>query len=169
MPKKSDTKSDARNGRKLRIGWFTFTCCEDSSILFVELLNEHYFEWKERIDFAHVKMLKSKNDMKNLDVAFVEGSISTDKEETELKEIRKNCKKLVAIGACAVTGQPSGQRNNFDEATKKEIMPFLKSYKLWEKIKKLDELVKVDDNVPGCPMNTEIFLKTLDKYLKETG
>jgi len=155
--------------KKLRIGWFTFTCCEDSSILFVELLNEHYFEWKERVDFAHVKMLKSKNDMNNLDVAFVEGAISTDEEEKELKEIRANCKKLVAIGSCAVTGLPSAQRNNFDEATKKEIRPFLKSYHLWEKVKKLEELVNVDDSVPGCPMDTQLFLKVLEKYLKEFG
>ena len=26
-------------GKKLAIGWFTFTCCEDSSIVFIELMN----------------------------------------------------------------------------------------------------------------------------------
>jgi coenzyme F420-reducing hydrogenase gamma subunit len=155
--------------KKLRLGWFTFTCCEDSSIVFVELLNDHYFEWKEKIDFAHVKMLKSKNDMSNLDVAFVEGAISTDQEEKELKEIRANCKKLIAIGACAVTGLPSAQRNNFDEDTKKEIKPFLKSYGLWEKVKKLDEIVKVDVTVPGCPMDANLFLKTIEATFKEFG
>ncbi|MFA6530579.1 MAG: hypothetical protein WCT31_02525 [Candidatus Micrarchaeia archaeon] len=154
-------------GKKLRIGWFTFTCCEDSSILFVELLNDHYFEWKKLLDFAHVKVLKSKNDLSNLDVAFVEGAISNDHEEKMLKDIRKNCKKLVAIGSCAVTGMPSAQRNMFDETTKKEIAPFLKSYHLWEKVKKLEEIVKVDAAVPGCPMDANLFLKAVDGYLKE--
>lgn len=156
-------------GKKLRIGWFTFTCCEDSSILFVELLNDHYFEWKELLDFAHVKVLKSRNDLSNLDVAFVEGAISNNHEEKMLREIRKNSKKLVAIGSCAVTGMPSAQRNTFDETTKKEIAPFLKSYHLWEKVKKLEEIVKVDAAVPGCPMDANLFLKAVDGYLKEFG
>ena len=75
--------------KKLRIGWFTFTCSEDSSIILLELLNEHYFEWKERIDFAHCKMLKSKNDSTNLDVAFVEGAISTDTEKKNYPKSEK--------------------------------------------------------------------------------
>ena len=153
--------------RKMRMGWFTFTCCEDSSILFVELLNDHYFEWREKIDFAHVKMLKTKNDMKNLDVAFVEGAISNDHEEKALREIRANCKKLVAIGACACTGFPSAQRNAFEPAIKEEIKPFLKAHNLWETIKRLDEIVKVDEKVPGCPMETPIFMAVMGKCLKE--
>ena len=31
---------------KLVVGWFSFTCCEDSTILFTELLNDHLDEWK---------------------------------------------------------------------------------------------------------------------------
>lgn len=156
-------------GKKLRIGWFTFTCCEDSSIVFVELMNENYFQWKEKIDFAHVKMLKSKNDMKNMDVAFVEGAISTDHEKKILEKIRKNCRKLIAVGACAVTGLPSAQRNMFDAETKKEIMPFIKAHNLWEEVKKVSDIVKVDDFVPGCPMDANIFMKKLEDCLNEFG
>ena len=84
--------------KKLVIGWFTFTCCEDSTILFVELMNENYFKWKEQIEFKHCKMLKSKNEMGQFDVAFVEGAISTDEDKKELEKIRGLSKYLVAIG-----------------------------------------------------------------------
>lgn len=154
-------------GRKLRIGWFTFTCSEDSSILFIELMNRHYFEWKEQLDFVHCKMLKSKNRLDGLDVAFVEGAISSDKEKEALLEIRSKSKYLVAIGACACTGQPSAQRNAFGEAQKKAIEPMVKQYGLYEKVLRLDEVVKVDDKVGGCPMAEQAFLEVLEKYVKQ--
>ena len=32
--------------KRLVVGWFSFTCCEDSTILFTELLNDHFDEWR---------------------------------------------------------------------------------------------------------------------------
>ncbi len=155
--------------RKLRIGWFTFTCCEDSSIIFLEMMNRDYFKWKEQLDFRYCKMLKSKNVLDELDVAFVEGAISNDREKEKLLEIRSRAKYLVAIGSCACTGYPSAQRNDFPEHIKARIEPFLKKWDLYKDVKRLDQLVKVDDKVDGCPMFEAIFLRVLDKYLKEFG
>jgi coenzyme F420-reducing hydrogenase gamma subunit len=155
--------------KKLHIGWFTFTCCEDSSILFVELMNKNYFTWKRLIDFRYCKMLKSHNQFDEFDVAFVEGAISNDRDKERLLEIRKRAKYLVAVGACACGGYPSAQRNDFPEHVKVKIQPFLDKWNLYEKVLKLDELVKVDDKVDGCPMVEATFLKILDKYLKLFG
>ena len=149
-------------GRKLRIGWFTFTCCEDSSIVFVELLNRHYFEWKEKVDFRYCKMLKSKNVLDSLDVAFVEGAISNDHERRRLNEIRARAKNLVAIGSCACTGYPSAQRNDFPPEQKAKIGPFLKKWNLYEKVLRLDEVVKVDDKVEGWSPDSILTCKQYD-------
>ena len=155
--------------KKLRIGWFTFTCCEDSSIIFLELLNKNYFTWKKLIDFRYCKMLKSKNTFDEFDVAFVEGAISNERDRAEVLQIRAKSKYLVAIGACACGGYPSAQRNDFPEHIKVKIQPFLKKWDLYEKVLRLDEIVKVDDKVDGCPMVEQIFLRVLDKYLKLFG
>jgi len=152
--------------KKLKIGWFTFTCCEDSTIMLCEMLNDNFFTWKKLLDFKHFNVLKSKNDMTDLDVAFVEGAIASDHDKEKLQDIRKNAKYLVAIGSCAVTGLPSGQRNNFSDALKAEISPYLEQYKQSKKVFALHELVTVDDSVPGCPMVESEFLKVVDKYLK---
>ena len=160
---------DNMGGKKLKVGWFTLTCSEDSSIMFVELLNDHYFEWKKVVEFRHCKMLKEKNELSDIDVAFVEGAVSSPHEENMLKEIRNASKKLVAIGACAVTGMPSGHRNLFDAKTKKEISKFLQMYHLNENVQPLKAFVKVDAEVPGCPMDTNRFLAVLNTYLKEFG
>ncbi len=107
--------------------------------------------------------------MQDLDVAFVEGAISNYKEENSLKEIRKNCKKLIAIGSCACTGSPANQRNFFDSKTKEEIKFILERFDLRDQVSKLSEIVKVDDYVNGCPMDETTFLNKLDQSLKEFG
>ena len=153
--------------KKMVIGWFSFTCCEDSTILFTELLNDHLDEWKKVVEFRHVRALKTKNELKDLDVAFVEGAISSDKQAEEVKEIRDNSKYVVAIGSCACTGLPSASRNEFtpDDITKR-INKYMQDFNYSQKVRKLDEVIKVDDMVAGCPMSVEIFMQTLTKYLK---
>ena len=48
---------------RLVVGWFSFTCCEDSTILLTELLNDHLDEWKKVVEFRHMKALKTKNSL----------------------------------------------------------------------------------------------------------
>jgi len=153
--------------KKLKVGLFSFTSDEGCSMILLELMNNYFFEWKKFIEFKCFKLLKSKSELKDLDVAFVEGAISTFKEEKKLKEIREKSKKLVAIGSCAVIGSPSNQRNFFSEDTKKEIKLVLDKFGHRDKVSALNEIVKVDDNVQGCPMDENKFLETLNKYLRE--
>lgn len=155
-------------GKKLAVSWVTFACCEDSSILFVELLNEHFFEWKEKLDFRYCRLLKNKgNSFDGSDVTFVEGAIATKEDEEELKMIREKSKRLVAIGSCACTGLPSAQRNTFDDSTRREIMLIVERFGHLEKVHPIKDIVKVDYQVPGCPMDEKIFLDTLSKLLAE--
>lgn len=153
--------------RKLRVGWFSFSCCEDSTIVFTELLNDHYREWKRLIDFRSALVLQRREDLSELDVAFVEGAIASPAQEEKLKKIRGIAKKLVAIGSCACAGLPSGQRNAFGEQTKTEITPILEQLGYAAVVKKLADVVPIDDQVNGCPMDEKVFLQVLNKYIQE--
>lgn len=153
--------------KKLVVGWFSFTCCEDSTILFTELLNDHLDEWKKVVDFRHVKALKTKNSLEGLDVAFIEGAISSDSQAAEAQKIRDHAKYVVAIGACACTGLPSASRNDLvDDKITERIQWYLSHFDYSQKVRQLGEVIKVDDQVPGCPMSVPLFLAALDKYLK---
>jgi coenzyme F420-reducing hydrogenase gamma subunit len=154
---------------KLRVGWITFTCSEDSSIVLLELMNKHYFEWKQKLDFRYCRPLKSKNVLDSFDVFFVEGAISNEREKEKLLEIRSKTRYLVATGSCACTGYPSAQRNDFSPAQRAQITPFLRQWNLYEKVLRVDEVVRVDEHVDGCPMIEVRFLEVLDKYLSEFG
>lgn len=152
--------------KKIKIGWFSFSCCEDSTIIFTELLNDHWKEWKGLFDIRHARVLQAKNVLDELDIAFVEGAIASKEHEKKLKEIRKKSKKLVAIGACACQGMPSSQRNSFDEQQQKDIQFLIDRFKALPRVLKLSDVVKVDVEVPGCPMDPNDFLKKVNNLIK---
>lgn len=159
--------NQSAKAKKLVVGWFSFSCCEDSTIMMTELLNDYYDEWSKVIEFRYAKILRQDKPLGPMDVAFIEGAIASAKQEKEVKKIRGLAKKVVAIGSCAVTGMPSGNRNSFDEKTKQEIKFLIERFNLGEKVKKLDEVITVDAKVPGCPMNTDLFLTAVTNILKE--
>jgi sulfhydrogenase subunit delta len=162
---KHQTSGDDRQ-KRLLVGWFSFTCCEDSTILLTELLNDHLDEWRKVIEFRHIKALKTKNSLAGLDVAFIEGAISSETQAKEAQQIRENAQYVVAIGACACTGKPSTSRNQFaDEQINERIQWYLSHFDYGKEVKRLDEVIQVDDMVRGCPMKVPSFLQTLEKYL----
>ena len=160
--------SPAHIMNKLRVGWFSFTCCEDSTILFTELLNTHWDAWKDKLEFVNARVLKTNRELKDLDISFVEGAISSEEHVKKLQDIRANSKVLVAIGACAVTAMPSGWRNTFDEKTKQEIQYLVDRFSHLPRVEPLSKFVKVDDVVPGCPMDENTFLAVLNKYIQSS-
>lgn len=155
--------------KKMKVGWITFTCSEDSTIIFLELLNKNFFDWSEKIDFVYFKALKKGvgqlSDISDVDVFFVEGAISTDDEEERLKHIRRISKYVVAVGSCACTGMPSAQRNMFSDELKTRICERIERYHLRGTVEPINKFVKVDDYVMGCPMVEENFVKVLNKYI----
>ena len=153
--------------KKIKIGWFTFSCCEDNTIVMTELMNDHWQEWKKIFDFRHARVLKSNNVLDELDIAFIEGAIASEDHIKKLKEIREKSKKLVAIGACAVIGMPASQRNYFSEEQKKEIEYLTARFAALPKVLRVSDVVKVDAEVGGCPMDPNKFLEALNALVAE--
>jgi len=130
-----------------------------------ELLNTNWQEWFKRLDFKYAKTLRKHSPIGPMDVAFVEGAISSETQTKKLKEIRKLARKLVAIGACAVTGQPSAQRNDFDPDQLDEIKEVTERFSYSDKVQKLSEVVTVDASIPGCPMDEQKFLDYINQLI----
>lgn len=167
MPDQKPKSTIAKPTKKIRVGWFSFSCCEDSTIVMTEIMNEHWQEWKQIIDFRHARVLQSKNTLDELDIAFVEGAIASEKHEKRLKEIRAKSKKLVAVGACAIQALPAGQRNSFSPEQKSQIEFLLARFSALPKVLKVSDVVKVDAELPGCPMDPKDFLTKLNNLVAE--
>ena len=151
----------AEKDKKIKVGWFCFSCCEDNLVVFTELMNDHWQEWKKLFDFRHVRALRTQNVFDELDIAFIEGALASQKHVDKVKEIREKSKTVVAVGACAVTGMPAGQRNFFSEEQKKNIQFLVDKFEALPKVLKVSDVIKVDASVGGCPMDPNKFLEAV--------
>lgn len=150
---------------KKQIGIFSFTCDEGCSIYLIEIFNKKLLEWLPSIELRYFLSVKDRADFDYLDIALIEGVASNEKEKKEIEEIRKKAKTVIAMGTCAVTGVPSAQRNNFNENQMAQIKEELEKYNYLPKALTLKEIIKVDDQILGCPIDEKKFIETFEKYL----
>lgn len=115
------------------------------------------------------------------DIALVEGSVTSDEHLHEIKLIRKRAKIVIAFGDCAVMTNVTGMRNYFplkevfDAAyvnavsndTEGELPVHQALLKLQDKVVPLQEVVKVDFVLPGCPPNADTIFYVLFEFLND--
>jgi coenzyme F420-reducing hydrogenase gamma subunit len=102
------------------------------------------------------------------DVGLVEGSITTPHDVERIRVIRKSCKVLITIGACATSGGIQALRNW------KDVKEFTRLvYASPEYISTLDRsmpvgsYVHVDYELRGCPINKHQLVEVLNAYLNK--
>jgi len=130
-------------------------------------LGKRFFDFIKKVELLDFKLLEDEPFPKGkLDVVFVEGNPITKEEIRLLKEIRKRSKVLVALGNCAALGGVPEIKNYQDK--EKTIRYIYKNLKNVENpdIKEIDNFVKVDFTIPGCPINGEEFLRTAEALIK---
>ena len=143
---------------KPRVAIFDFACCEGCQLQIVNMEEEiidllsvvQPVEWREAMS----------EQSEEFDISIIEGSITREEDEERLREIREKSKILIALGACAVTGGINKLKNNFDlDEVKRCVykddaqMPHLHT----SMTKAVNEVVKVDFHVPGCPIDLDEF------------
>jgi len=151
--------------KKLKVGFFSFTCCEGCVINVIEVFNEKFFEWKDKMDILYFRALKKVKPIRKMNVAFVEGAISTVNERRKLKLIRANAGKVIALGSGAINGWPSNLRNDFKGIKKKEVEVLMERLGQIEKVLPVKKVVKVDGEIPGCPVEPKIFIEKMESLL----
>jgi len=155
--------------KKVRVGVYKFTSCDGCQLAFLNageaLLT--LFKLVEVVHFAEAGFVGL--DMK-VDIAFIEGSISTPKEVDHIKKIRENSQYVVAIGACATAGGIQALRNF---ANHQEWMANV--YATPEYIDTLTTStaischVKVDWELWGCPVSSEQVLDVIRSLLSNAA
>jgi len=154
-----------KENSKKRVGIFSITCDEGCSIYLIEIFNKKLLEWLKKMELVYFLSVKDKAKIENLDIALVEGVVSTERDKRDVEKIRKSSKIVIAMGNCAISAQPSGQRNNFSQKQNESIEDDLKKFKFLPKCLPLKDVIKVDDQVAGCPIGENDFIKTFEKYL----
>lgn len=154
-------------GSKPKVAFFDFACCEGCQLQIANL-EEDVVGLAALVDVVEFREVLT-GKAAEYDIAFVEGSITRKADEARLQDIRKRSKMLVALGACAVTGGVNRLKNNWSnlEDVKKEVygdnstMPHLDTYPT----KAISEVVKVDFEIPGCPIDRDEFLRVVKELI----
>ena len=149
---------------KPKVAFFDFTSCEGCQLQKLNCEDEllDILSLVEVVNFREATSVRRDD----YDIAFVEGSISTPSCVERIKKIRANAKVLVALGACAATGglnmlknfQPLDRVREYvygDKANYFETLP----------VRPVDQVVKVDYKVHGCPMDKEDYLNVVKALL----
>jgi sulfhydrogenase subunit delta len=153
---------------KLKIGIFELTGCAGDALLILDCEKE-LIDLFKAADIQSFLMAKSDNIDGKLDIAFVEGSVSTEREKKELLDVRKRTKKVVAIGICACFGgiqaaflDQKEWKKNFKEVYGEIEM----THTMPVHSKPIDAYIEVDYYLPGCPISKEQFLSTFNRILR---
>ena len=129
-----------------------------------------------RIELVFGPLVDAQEYPENVDVALVEGAVSSQDDLKLLQTIRQRTKFLVALGDCAVTGNVPAMRNNIPVKKLLESI-YIQGVTTAPGVPKdgvpallrhagpLHESVRVDLHVPGCPPKPDAIAFVLKELL----
>ncbi|MCX7172495.1 MAG: NADP oxidoreductase [Proteobacteria bacterium] len=159
--------------KKIKVATTSLAGCFGCHMSFLDI-DERLLELLELIEFDRSPL----TDIKicgPCDVGIIEGGVCNAENVHVLREFRKNCKILVAIGACAINGGLPAQRNQLDLRDILEEV-YHTSVGLAQgsdipndpelplplnKVHPIHEVVKIDYFLPGCPPPADAIWKFL--------
>ncbi len=153
---------------KPKVAFFDFACCEGCQLQ-VANFGEALLDILGAIDVVEFREAMSEKlpESEMFDVAIVEGSITDHHAVERIKKIRARSRVLIAYGACATIGGVNGMKNQFDL---KDIRGYVYGDKadFFDSIptQAVDQVVKVDYYVNGCPIYPPEFVKVLKAALR---
>jgi [NiFe] hydrogenase diaphorase moiety small subunit len=164
-------------GEKVTVATCSLAGCFGCHMSFLDI-DERIVELVKHIRFDRSPINDIKTCTGPVDIGLVEGGVcNTDNIET-LREFRDNCKILIAIGACAMSGGVPALRNPVDvrelleesyiygvgvEDPKIPTDPELPH--ILEDVSPIHEVVKVDFFLPGCPPPADAFWQVLNDII----
>jgi F420-non-reducing hydrogenase small subunit len=161
---------------KARVSTEWLSGCSGCHVAMVDL-HEKLLNLVEDVAFVRLPVLMDEKGYPKADVGIVEGAVRSEHDREALEKMRASCKVLVAFGSCAVYGGPSGIGWLYD---KEEVLtrvygegptnvpgqrPDSGAPHLEESVVPIDEVVKVDAYLPGCPPHPAYIANTVKRLL----
>ena len=152
--------------QKPKVAVYKFSSCDGCQLSLLNLEDE-LLDLASAVDIAY--FLEATRTVKPgpYDIGIVEGSITTPHEAERIKEVRQECKYLIALGTCATAGGIQALRNfasASDFANNIYAHPEYLSY--LEKSTSIPENVPADLVIWGCPINKYTLLEVIGALLQ---
>jgi len=153
--------------RKLKVAIIGLTSCEGCEFALLDTGAE-FLDFLKQVDLAEFRLLEEEFDDNTFyDICFIEGSPITKENVKILKDARAKSKYLIALGNCAAMGGVHEIKNYHDKKKIKEYVYGQKSAIANPDIKEIDNIVKVDYKISGCPINAKEFYKVVYALMRD--
>ncbi len=130
----------------------------------------------QRADIVYGPLVDAQEFPHDVDVAIVEGAVSSQDDLEKIKRVRERSRILVALGDCAVTSNVPSMRNRLpvktilervyiEGADVQKGIPTDGVPTLLKQAIPLQDVVTVDLHVPGCPPSAASILFVLTELL----
>lgn len=150
---------------KPRVAVHKFSSCDGCQLAFLNL-GEDLLTLAGRIDLVHFAEAGPLDPDAGVDVAFVEGSVSTPADLERIQHIRAHSGLLIAIGACATSGGIQALRNQAAGAEwVAQIYSHPEAIASLERSTPISSHVKVDFELWGCPVSGPQMLAVVNSLL----
>jgi sulfhydrogenase subunit delta len=151
--------------RKATLAVWKFASCDGCQLTLLDCEDE-LLAIAERVRIAHFLEASSVTVEGPYDISLVEGSVTTPSDVERIHHIRKQSKLLVTIGACACAGGIQALRNFADVDEFRSIVYARPEYiQTLSTSKPIGELVEVDLELRGCPIDRGQLMETLSALL----
>jgi coenzyme F420-reducing hydrogenase gamma subunit len=154
---------------KPKVGIFGLTGCAGDQL---QILNceDQLIQLTQKLDIVDWVMAKSDNDHTiQLDLAFVEGVVATQRDLQLLHETRARSRVLIAIGTCAVWGGLPAMRNELPrEVLAHQVYNKHASFLDTIEARPATDFVPFEMTLPGCPIERHEFLAMVNAALMGT-
>jgi len=152
--------------QKPRIAVHKFSSCDGCQLAFLNL-GKDLVRLSRMVDIVHFAEAGPSDPDAAVDIAFIEGSISTPEEKERIRRIRDNTRYLITIGACATAGGLQALRNLHDSENewRHAIYAHPDYIASLDHATPIREHVKVDMELWGCPVNGRQVLAAVRSLL----
>jgi len=142
-----------------------FSSCDGCQLAFLNL-GEELLTLTRLVNIKHFAEAGFIDESAPVDIAFIEGSISTNQELLRVKTIRKASQYLITIGACATSGGIQALRNMHDaNAWVEGIYASPEYIDSLETVSPIKDHVRVDFEIWGCPVSSEQVIEVIRSLL----
>ena len=150
---------------KPKIAVHKFSSCDGCQLAFLNL-GERLLQLSALVDIVHFAEAGPVSPRHHVDIAFVEGSISTAEERERILQVREDASFLVTIGACATAGGVQALRNLADgQAWVGAIYASPEYISTLNTVTPVAQHVKVDLELWGCPVDSRQILAAVRALL----
>lgn len=154
------------NGKiRPKVAVYKFSSCDGCQLSLLNL-EEQLLDLVGAVEIAYFLEARRRVLPPPYDIGLVEGSICTPDEERRIMQVRRDCKFLVSIGACATSGGIQALRNwaNVNEYAK-AVYPTPEYIETLETATPIAAHVFVDFELRGCPVNPNQLLELISATL----